>query len=59
MADAVSQGEVTKALKEWAAARVSYAAITRLLELRFGLEVTAETVRRWLAALAQVNGEAA
>lgn len=57
--DAVSQGEVTKALEEWATARVSYAAMARLLEQRFGFTVTSETIRRWLEALGLLNGEAA
>lgn len=56
--DAVSQGEVTKALQEWSAARVSYAAMGRLLKLRFGFTINPETVRRWLHAL-EANGEAA
>lgn len=57
--DAVSQGEVTRALEEWAAARVSCAAMARLLGQRFGFTVTAETVRRWLQALDDENGAAA
>lgn len=50
-ADSLTDGEVSRQLRTWAAAGVSNPAIARMLTTNFGLNVTRETVRRWVQAL--------
>lgn len=49
-ADAVSGGKVSTRIAELARSRATYQAIADTVAAEFGVEVSRETVRRWLVA---------
>lgn len=52
-------GTLDAQLKLWRAAGVSYQAMSRIINLETGVPVSRESVRQWVLALDEPNGEAA